>query len=78
MALISRQDVIEVAKEELDSGTFFDIPDKLEKISSVNLFNEHERDRISGIFQNYFCMGIDEIAEEDETSKSIFEKVGIL
>lgn len=33
---------------------------------------------ISKIFQNYYCMGIDEIAEEDDIAKSIFIKIGLI
>ena len=33
--LISRQDAIEVAKEELDNGTFYDIPSKIEYLPSA-------------------------------------------
>lgn len=33
---------------------------------------------ISKVFQNYYCMGIYEIAEEDETARSLFEKIGLI
>lgn len=33
---------------------------------------------ISEVFQNYYCMGIDEIAEESETARSLFEKIGLI
>ena len=33
--LISRQDAIEIAENELDGGTFYDIPMKLEYLPSV-------------------------------------------
>lgn len=42
------------------------------------MFTEIEIYHISKIYQNYYCMGIDEIAEEDETAKSIFEKIGLI
>ena len=41
-------------------------------------FERNEKYLISKVFQNYYCMGIYEIAEEDETAKSIFEKVGLI
>lgn len=34
--------------------------------------------KISGVFQNHYCESLKEIAEEDETCKSLFEKVGLL
>ncbi len=33
---------------------------------------------ISKIFQNYYCMSISEIADEDERVKSIFQKINLL
>lgn len=41
-------------------------------------FTEQERYNISKVYQNYYCMGIYEIAEEDEVAKSIFEKIGVI
>lgn len=41
-------------------------------------FEKNEIYLISKIFQSYYCMGIYEIAEEDETAKSIFEKIGLI
>lgn len=41
-------------------------------------FKKNEIYLISKIFQSYYCMGIYEIAEEDETAKSIFEKIGLI
>lgn len=43
-----------------------------------NDFTERERDLVSDIFQNYYCMGIDEIAEENEIAESLFIKLGII
>ena len=40
--------------------------------------NSDEAWKISSIFQNYYCMGLEEIAEEDETCKNLFEKVGLI
>lgn len=40
--------------------------------------DEHEIWKISSVFQNYFCMGISEIAEEDEVCCSLFEKLGLI
>ena len=33
---------------------------------------------ISKVFQNYFKLGIEEIAEKDETVASLFKKVGLI
>ena len=44
----------------------------------MNELTEREVYRISKVFQNYYCMGINEIAEEDETAKSLFEKIGLI
>ncbi len=41
-------------------------------------FEKNEIYLISKIFQSYYCMGIYEIAEEDETAKAIFEKIGLI
>jgi hypothetical protein len=34
--------------------------------------------KISSVFQNYYCIGLSEIAEEDEVCCSLFEKLGLL
>ena len=39
--------------------------------------DERELYLVSKVFQNYYCMGIDDIAKEDETAKTLFEKIGI-
>lgn len=39
---------------------------------------EMEVYKISDVFQNYYCMGIREIAEEDETCESLFRKIGLI
>lgn len=41
-------------------------------------FTDQERYKISDIFQDHYLMGINEIAEEDEVCKTLFQKVGIL
>lgn len=41
-------------------------------------FTDQERYKISDIFQDYYIMGINDIAEEDEVCKTLFQKVGIL
>ena len=41
-------------------------------------FTDSERYNISKVYQNYYCMGIYEIAEEDEIAASIFKKVGLI
>ena len=43
-----------------------------------NKLDEHEIWKISSVFQNYYCIGLSEIAEEDETCCSLFEKLGLL
>ena len=40
-------------------------------------FTDGEKHLISKVFQNYYCMGLMDIAEEDETAKSLFIKVGL-
>ena len=41
----------------------------------MDTFTDRERYDISKVYQNYYCMGINEIAEENETAKSIFIKI---
>lgn len=52
--------------------------DAVPDVPIASAFTDEERYYISDIFQNYHCLGIKEIAEEDELSKSIFQKVGLL
>ena len=63
-----RQFVDDTTKDAIDMAI-----DALE-----NKLDEHEIWKISSVFQNYFCMGISEIAEEDEVCCSLFEKLGML
>ncbi len=42
------------------------------------MFTDFERYKLSDILQNYYCEGLDEIAEDDETMKSIMQKVGLI
>lgn len=44
----------------------------------MDTFTDRERYDISEVYQNYYCMGIDEIAEENEIAKSIFIKIGLI
>lgn len=44
----------------------------------MNELTEMEVYLISKVFQNYYCMGICEIAKEDETARSLFEKIGLI
>lgn len=44
----------------------------------MDTFTDRERYDISKVYQNYYCMGIDEIAEENEIAKSIFIKIGLI
>lgn len=41
-------------------------------------FTENEQWLVSKIFQNYYGMGLNEIAEEDDTAKSLFIKIGLI
>ena len=41
-------------------------------------FTGNEIYLVSKIFQNYYHMGIDSIAEEDEVAKSLFIKLGLI
>lgn len=63
-----RQFVDETTKDAIDMAV-----DALK-----NKLDEHEVWKISSVFQNYFCMVISEIAEEDEVCCSLFEKLGLL
>ena len=42
------------------------------------MLTEKEIYLILKVFQNYYCMGIEEIAEEDDTAKSLFIKIGLI
>lgn len=42
------------------------------------MFTDFERYKLSSILQNYYCEGLNEIAEEDEIMKSIMQKVGLI
>ena len=50
--------------------------DELER--RLNELTDMEIYLISKVFQNYYCMGINGIAEEDETARSLFEKIGLI
>ena len=39
---------------------------------------QREIDLILNIFQNYYCENIKEIAEENDTAKSLFVKLGVI
>jgi predicted DNA-binding protein YlxM (UPF0122 family) len=47
-------------------------------ITFADTLTEREKNLISKVFQNYYCMGLSEIAEEDETAKRVFQKVGLI
>lgn len=51
---------------------------KRERKKKINMLTEREVYLISKIFQNYYCMGIEEIAEEDAIAKSLFIKIGLI
>lgn len=40
-------------------------------------FDKREQYLVSKVFQAYYCMGIDDIANEDDTAKSLFENIGL-
>lgn len=40
--------------------------------------SEWQKQLISKVFQNYYCMGLAEIAEEDEDIKELFKKLRII
>lgn len=33
---------------------------------------------VSKVFQNHYCMGVEELAREDETIASLFKKIGLI
>lgn len=41
-------------------------------------FTVYEIYFISKVFQNYYCAGIEEIAENEELAASIFRKLGLI
>lgn len=49
-----------------------------EEAHKENTLDQHEIWKISSVFQNYYCIGLSEIAEEDEVCCSLFEKLGLL
>ena len=55
-----------------------DILHEIEKSPTIESITEREAWKISDVFQDHYCMGIGEIAEEDETCASLFRKVGLL
>jgi hypothetical protein len=67
---LNDRDIIYIDKQETASH--------IRNIPSVKILSENEIYNISKVYQNYYCMGIDEIAEEDSHAKSIFEKIGLL
>ena len=71
---------INVNKEELVKALAYDRGqyEKGYADAKAELITEREVYLISKVFQNYYCMGIYEIAEEDETAKSLFEKIGLI
>ena len=44
----------------------------------MNNFTDDELWLISKVFQNYYCAGINEIADENETAKRLFIKIGLI
>lgn len=85
-----RVDVGEVVEISLSRGVVTEVDVPVEEIalfgdaaktiigrSGKSAFSDDEVGMISKVFQNYYCAGTSEIAEEDETAKSIFEKIGL-
>ena len=66
---LNDRDVIYIDKQEA--------AERIRKLNAINIFTEQEKYNISKVYQNYYCTGIDEIAEEDSHAKSIFEKIGL-
>ena len=71
-ALMSKEDAVAL-KEFMNLRNI-----RYEKLDSADLFDDYQRSNISKVYQNYYCMGLSEIAEEDETAKSVFIRVGLL
>ena len=67
---LNDRDVIYIDKQEAAK--------RIRKLDAIHIISENEKYNISKVYQNYYCMGIYEIAEEDETAKSIFEKIGLI
>ena len=66
---LDHRDVIYIDKQETAG--------RIRKLKAADMLTEQEKYNISKVYQNYYCMGINEIAEEDEIAKSIFEKLNI-
>ena len=65
------------AKNEISK--FEEGDDEMADIAHIKaMFTDSERYKLSDILQNYYCEGLKEIAEEDETMKSIMQKVGLI
>lgn len=50
----------------------------MNKVLASDKWTEAEKWRISDVFQGYYGVGLDEIAEESSVNKSIFVKVGLM
>jgi len=51
--------------------------DQIEAIDNLSdAISERVLSKVSSALQNYYCMGISEIAEEDEDFREFFELVG--
>ena len=47
-------------------------------INAPENFTDSEANLVSDVFQNYYMEGLYDIANENETAKSIFEKLGLI
>lgn len=71
--IISRNAAIGVAVCNIN------IEDRINEIKNLpDAIPERALDKISSALQNYYCMGIAEIAEEDDQLREFFEAVGWL
>lgn len=66
---LNDRDIIYIDKQEA--------AERIRKLNAIDIFTEQEKYNISKVYQNYYCTGIDEIAEEDEIAKSIFKKINL-
>jgi len=87
MDLISRQAAIDAAREELESGTYFDIPSKIESLPSAQPEQRYTEEELR-IFQHGISLSLlskrsaqhwkydKDTATEIEFLERLYEKVG--
>lgn len=65
--------------EDMSMDVNADIKKAIEDAKRRNVsLDEREIWKISSVFQNYYCIGLSEIAEEDEVCCGLFEKLGLI